>query len=79
MKKKKQKNGIRIVFQNINGLMIEDESVDKRELIKEFIDKYNVDIYALAEVNVNWSLVPRKGSIYVLTKECFENARTFST
>ena len=31
LKKKKKKNRIRIVFQNINGLMIEDESVDKRE------------------------------------------------
>ena len=33
LKKKKKKNRIRIVFQNINGLIIEDEAIDKRELV----------------------------------------------
>ena len=42
LKKKKKKNRIRIVFQNINGLMIEDEAIDKRELVREFINKYEV-------------------------------------
>ena len=64
LKKKKKKNRIRIVFQNINGLMIEDEAIDKRELVREFINKYEIDFYALAEVNVNWSLVPRADNLY---------------
>ena len=53
MRKKKKKKRIRVVFQNINGLMVEDEENDKREYIKEFINKYNVDVFGLAEVNVN--------------------------
>lgn len=75
LKKKKKNNKIRIAFQNINGLMIEDETVDKRELIKEFINKYNIDFFGIAEVNVNWKLVKRNDSLESLTKEWFENSR----
>lgn len=75
MKKKKKKNNLRVVFQNINGLMIEDEAIDKREIVKEFIKKYNVDFMALAEVNVNWNLVKRTESLHTKSKEWFENPR----
>ena len=75
LKKKKKKNRIRIVFQNINGLMIEDEAIDKRELVREFINKYEIDFYALAEVNVNWSLVPRTDNLYTKCNEWFEHSR----
>ena len=78
-KKKKKQNRIRIVFQNINGLMIEDEAIDKRALVKEFINKYQVDFYALAEVNVNWSLVPRNDNLYSVTKEWYENTRVVTS
>ena len=53
IKKKKKKIRIWIVFQNISRLMIDDETIDKRELVREFINKYNIYFYALAEVNIN--------------------------
>ena len=42
---------------------------------KEFINKYEVDFYALAEVNVNWSLVPKTDNLYTKSNEWFEHAR----
>ena len=79
LKKKKDNNRIRIAFQNINGLMIEDETVDKRELIKEFINKYKIEFFGIAEVNVNWKLVKRVESIESMSKEWFENSRTVTS
>ena len=56
LKKDKSKDNIRFVFQNINRLQLE-ENKEKKELIREFINKYKVDFFAMAEVNVNWRIV----------------------
>ena len=48
--KNKNNKNLRIVFQNINGLGTTDES-DKRDLIREFITKYKIDCFCIAEMN----------------------------
>ena len=74
LRKKKKKENIRIVYQNINGLGTCEET-DKRELISTFINDYRVDCFAIAEDNVNWKIVAKKESLYQYAKECFSNSR----
>ena len=75
LSKKKVRTNIRIIFQNINGFGVTEPQV-KKELIKEFINKYNIDIYAMAEVNTNWKLVAKKESLREICKEWFRLSRT---
>ena len=56
LKKNKKSKNIRIVFQNINGIGTTKEN-DKKEILRKFINEYNVDCYAIAEVNINWKVV----------------------
>ena len=70
LRKMKVRNNIRIIFQNINGFGVTEPQV-KKELIKEFINKYNIDIYTMAEVNTNWKLVAKKESLREICKEWF--------
>ena len=75
LKKKKVRSNVRIIFQNVNGFGVTDPEV-KRDLIKEFINKYSIDIYAMAEVNVNWKIVAKKESLRELCNEWFSLSRT---
>ena len=52
LRKKKVRNNIRIIFENINGFGVIEPKI-KKDLIKKRIKKYNIDIYAMVEVNVN--------------------------
>ena len=45
MSKSKSKGIMRVIFQNINGLGTKEES-NKREYLREFINKYKVDVMA---------------------------------
>lgn len=72
--KSKSKKDIRVLFQNINGLGSSDET-DKRASIREFINTYKVDVFAMAEVNMNWKIVAKKQSLASLAKEWFEHSR----
>ncbi len=72
--RKKSSNKIRIVFQNINGLLPEDDE-NKKEIIREFISTNCVDIFMLAEVNVNWKIVSKQENLRSMTKKWFKDSR----
>ena len=74
LSKDKDSNNVRFVFQNINGLQLEDNK-EKKELIRDFINKYKVDFFAMAEVNVNWRIVQKKQNLHSLAKKWFEHSR----
>lgn len=69
---------MRIVFQNINGLGTSEET-DKRDFIREFINKYNVDCFCMAEVNINWKIVAKKESLHNLARSWFRNSRVVTS
>ena len=74
IKRKKNSNTLRVVFQNVNGLMPKDNE-DKRELIRDFINDYKVDIFMMAEVNVNWKIVGKKHDLRSITKKWYKDSR----
>ena len=78
LQKHKKRGNIRIVFQNINGLGTTDETC-KRDLIREFITLYNIDCFAMAEVNINWKIVAKKESLNSLAKQWFQNSRVVTS
>ena len=78
LNKRKKRSRIRIVFQNINGLIVEDDENDKKELIQEFINKYKIDFFGIAEVNVNWRLVPKQDNLESMCKQWFEHSRVIT-
>ena len=77
LKKKKESENLRILFQNINGIGTTKET-DKKEVLRDFINEYKVDCYAIAEVNVNWKIVPTKDSMHTFFKDSFQNCRVTS-
>ena len=52
----KKKGSVRIMFQNINGLGYSHQS-PKAAGVRNLMFQKEVDIMALAEVNVNWSKI----------------------
>ena len=78
LKKKKEKDIVRVVFQNINGLGISEEA-DKRSNIKEFINKYKIDIMGIEEVNTNWKIVGKKDTLQTLACKWFRNSRVITS
>ena len=46
-------------FLNINGLP-QDSTKHKNRTIRNFMNNYNIDIFGMAEVNLNWNLLPTK-------------------
>ena len=58
----------------MNGFGVIEPKI-KKNLIKEFIMKFNVDIFAMAEVNVNWRLVKKKEGLKELCRDWFKNSR----
>jgi exonuclease III len=65
---------IRITFQNIRGFGTTKDSVQS-ESIREFIEEYNIDIYMMAEVNVNWRIVGKRNSIWDISRRWFERQK----
>ena len=74
MIKKKSSKTIRVVFQNVNGFLPVNGD-DKKELIRNFINDNRVDIFMMAEVNVNWKIVGVKENLRSLTRKWFRNSR----
>ena len=55
--------------------MADDEEM-KQTLVKEFINVNRVDIFMMAEVNVNWKIVGKKHNLRAITRRWFRNSRT---
>ena len=73
---KKQKHIIRIMFQNINGFGCSKEDETKTKGFYDLMKSSEVDIYAMAETNVDWRRVSKKYTIWDQTKEWFETVST---
>ena len=74
----KVKEIVRISFQNINGFGSEAES-SKKEDIRRFMEDKEIDVMALAEMNVNWKKVGKRHTINKLIQDWFENKRIITS
>ena len=61
---KKNKNNIRIIFQNLNGFGYKKEDEPKTRGFYDLMAESTADIYAMAETNVDWRKVPKKKNIW---------------
>ena len=71
----KEKGIVRIIFQNINGFEYAHNSV-KSNSVKNLIHKHNVDIMAMAEMNLNWGKLSRKQTLAQVCKKWFQTSKT---
>jgi len=72
---KKQPNSMRIVFQNVGGLIPTTDSDLKLTILQQFIQHHNINVFSFAEHNKCWDLVPKKLQLPERTKGWWENAQ----
>ena len=61
------------MFQNVNSIGTCEET-NKKEIIREFINDYKMDCFAIAEVNVNWKVRAKKQLLQSYFKDNFKNS-----
>ena len=71
----KQKNSVRIMFQNVNGFGYTKKSV-KSLGIRDVINDVKVDAMAMAKLNKNWGKMQRANTLPQICKGWFRNSRT---
>jgi len=64
----KEENILRIGFQNIGGFPIQRGKL-KEDNIRQGITKWDIDIFGMAEVNLDWRLVKEQDRLPTRTKE----------
>jgi hypothetical protein len=69
---KKEKNVLRIGFQNIGGFPISRKKYKKRTL-RQGITKWEFDIFGCAETNIDWRVVNEEDKLFFRTKEWWES------
>lgn len=69
---KKEKNVLRISFQNKGGFPI-DRGKHKEGIIRKGITKWEFDVFGFVETNVDWQLVPEENKLFFCTKEWWES------
>ena len=70
----KQSNSVRVMFQNINGFGYTHNSVKSQSIRKLMVNK-EVDIMALAEMNINWSKLRRNNTLPQVCKKWFKTSK----
>jgi hypothetical protein len=70
--KKKGSNILRIGFQNIGGIQLKPNKL-KDDIIRRGITKYEFDIFGMAEINVDWRLLPEEDRLQFRTKGWWES------
>ena len=73
---KKDKQVIRVMFQNINGFGYTKEDETKTKGFYDLMKSSEADIYSMAETNVDWRRVSKRFTIWEQTKEWFETVST---
>jgi hypothetical protein len=68
---KKQKNTLRIGYQNIGGFSFTSNSI-KDDIIRQGINAFEFDIFGLSETNVDWRLIPDQHKLYFRMKPWWE-------
>jgi len=71
---KKQPHTIRFLLQNVGGINLKPEGLVKLAALYSFMQEAQVDIAALMECNVAWSLVNQEQYPSEQTKFWWENA-----
>jgi len=72
---KKQPNNMRILFQNVGGLIPTTDSDLKLTILQQFIQHHNIDVFSFAEHNKCWDVVPKNLQLQARTKGWWENAQ----
>ena len=75
---KKNKEQVRIVFQNVNGFGYAYNDV-KSERIRNFIEENNVDTMMMAEINTNWRIINQRNSMHQIGKRWFERCKIINS
>ncbi len=75
---KKEKNTLRIGFQNIGGVPIQ-QGKHKDDIIKNGITKLDFDIFGIAEVNVNWTHVSEEHRLVNRSRHWWASSHFAST
>ena len=71
----KDKENIRIMFQNVNGFGYTSNSV-KSISVRNLMFNKNVDIMAMAELNLNWGKMKRKCTLPQVCRKWFRTSKT---
>ena len=71
----KEKGIIRFMFQNVNGLGYTNDSV-KNINVRNMLYKYEVDVMAMAETNLNWGKIGINNSLPQLTRRWYQTSKT---
>ena len=71
---RKNKNNVRIMFQNVNGLGYCHQS-PKATGVRNLMLQKEVDCMAIAEVNVNWSKLPRDKTLPHICRRWFQTSK----
>ena len=67
-------DSILFTFLNVNGLP-QHTTKHKNRSIRNFINYYNIDLFGISEVNLNWSLLPTKDQLQERTLGWWEDSR----
>ena len=72
--RKKQKNTIRICFQNVGGLLPENDSDLKLQVLLQFTQQHQIDTFSFTKHNICWDLLPKMQQIAERTRGWWENS-----
>ena len=62
------------MFQNVDGFGYSAED-KKSTMIKEFVMNYDLDVFLMAELNVNWERMSRRNTLTQIARKWFENVK----
>jgi len=72
---KKHKDHICICFQNVGGLIPKTDGDLKLTVLRNFSQFNQVDVFAFAEHNICWDLLPKQQQLAEQTRGWWENAQ----
>ncbi len=71
---KKHQDSIRICFQNVGGLVTITDGDLKLTVLRHFTQQCQIDVFAFAEHNICWDLIPKQQQLSERTRGWWENA-----
>jgi hypothetical protein len=69
---KKNPDTLRLGFQNIGGITVSSNS-QKDDILRFGINLYEFDTFGMAELNVDWCLLPENDRLYFRTKPWWQS------
>ncbi len=71
---KNKKNTIRICFQNVGGILPENDGDQKVQVLCQFTQQNQIDAFSFAEHNISWDLLPKAQQMAKQMRGWWENA-----